>query len=250
MPRAALLLVLVPVVALAGGAASAQPVDPAEQAYRDGAAALRAEDHATAAAALERAAALRPADGRVLFLLGLARSGLRDWTGAIEAYEALLRIEPAHARGLHNLSNVHYRQGRYPEAATYYARAIEADPQYLLALFHHGRVLWQMNRAAEATGRFESCLAGRATNDEERSARLECAFYLGTLRFRARDLDGAAAILQQVLATHPRHVEAHYYLAMVYRELGRLDEARRLLDEHRRLLDAARPRPIEKRRQP
>ena len=36
--------------------------------------------------------------------------------------------------------------GRYEAAEEWYARALEVDPDYLLATFHHGWVLRQLNR--------------------------------------------------------------------------------------------------------
>lgn len=219
----------------------------ARAAYDEGQKALREEDHATAIAAFERAADLDPGNTDTLLKLGVARSAAQDGRGAIEAYRELLRLDPDHPPALNNTANVYFRQGDHEQAAIYYARAVEARPDYIVALYHYGWVLRQLNRPDEAERQFERCIASPAANARDRQTQLDCRFYVGALRYRAEDYATAASIMEELLGSSPAHPEARYFLGMSYRRLGRMDEALEQLGLHEQLLRATRSRkPISK----
>ena len=105
----------------------------------------------------------------------------------------------------------------------------------------------ELNRAEEAERWFGHCLDLSATSDRERKTRIDCLYYLGALRFRARDYERSAAIMERVLSLFPAQPEARYYLGMSYRQLGRLDEAREQLEIHNKMVRSIRrSEPIEK----
>jgi tetratricopeptide (TPR) repeat protein len=214
----------------------------------DGLAALRAKRWAEAAAALERATAATPTDVEAWFRLGMARAGLDDHDGAIAAYTRALELDPRHTQAWNNLANVHYRRGDIERAAEAYGRAVAIDPGYLLAVYHHGWMLRQLNRSTEAEEAFAHCLGLQPSDDRERKTQLDCLFYLGTLRFRAADWTAAAQAMERVVGTVPNHREAHYYLGMAYRRLGRDEAAREQLELHRRLLADSRSSDVIRRR--
>jgi len=225
--------------------------DEAEAEYRAGLAALRSGDPSAAADAFERAVGIDPALLPAWLNLGIARARVQDWAGAIAAYESLIELEPGHAKALNNMANVYFRQGRHDQAAVWYERALAADPDYLLASFHFGWVLRELNRPEEAERHFSHCFDLEAESERERKTRLDCLFYVGALRFRARDYERAAAIMERVLAVHAAHPEARYYLGMSYRQLGRLDEARRQLEIHGKMVQMLRrEEPVEKQPEP
>lgn len=222
-------------------------VDAAEASYREGSKALRTRDYAVAAAAFARAAELKPDELDTWLKLGIARAGLKEWNGSIEAYRRAIEIDPRSAKAHHNLANVHFRRGAYEEAAEAYGRALEIDPDYLLAAFHHGWTLRQLNRAEEAEAAFIRCLKIPAEGDRENKTRADCVFGLGSIRHRAGDYAASAQAMEQVVRVHPGHLEARYYLGMAYRQLGRLEEAREQLEIHAQMLRTQRvPVPIEK----
>jgi tetratricopeptide (TPR) repeat protein len=223
----------------AQGSSAADAVDRGP-AYREGIDALRARNYKAAIAALTRASEERAGDAEVWLKLGMACSGALDWNGAIAAYSRVVTIDPANATAYHNLGNVHFRRGELDLAAQNYTRALELRPDYLLAAFHLGWTERQANRSAEATKALQRCLDIPARNDGDRRTHADCLFGLGTLRHRAGDYAQAAALIEQVLSVYPDHVEAHYYLGMAYRQLGRIDEAQRELALHEQLLDAKR----------
>lgn len=238
-----LALSLPPWVAAASGEADAM--------YEAGSIALGRRDYAAAIAAFERATAADPSDTRVLLKLGIARAAIQDWTGALEAYGALRKLEPRNARALNNTANVYFRQGKHAQAAGYYRQALEIDPDYLIAAYHYGWVLRQLNRPDEAEHQFSHCLELPAESQREQRTQLDCRYYLGALRYRAEDYETAARVMEQVVSAMPSHPEARYYLAMAYRRLGRTEEARAQLELHQKMLRAARSaKPIEKQRDP
>lgn len=179
-------------------------------------------------------------DAGAWFELAVERSAAEDWNGAIEAYGKVIAIEPSNARARHNLGNARFRKGDFAAAAEAYRRALELDSEYALAAFHLGWTLRQLNRADEAEAAFGRCLELTGERPEAAGTRMDCLFGLGSLRQRAGDYTASAEMMEQVLAVHPAHIEARYYLAMAYRKLGRLEEARQQLAIHGKMLTARR----------
>lgn len=209
-------------------------------------AASDAGDVAAAAAELEKAAALEPREPQHWLKLASARSHLKQWDAAIAAYRKAIELDPS-ATTYNNLANIYFRRGDYDTAAEFYGRALAVDPNYLLARFHHGWCLRQLNRAAEAEAAFSSCLGIAPQNDRERQTLLDCLFGLGSMRHRAGDYETSARMMEQVLAVHPAHPEARYYLGMAYRQLGRVEDARVQLEMHAQFMRSRHPgTPIEK----
>jgi tetratricopeptide (TPR) repeat protein len=228
------------------GCSNPSPAE-ARAAYDEGQEALRGKNYSAAVAAFERAATLDPDNTETLLKLGIARSAAQDGPGAMEAYDELLRLDPDHPAALNNTANVYFRQGDHEQAAVYYARAVAARPDYVVALYHYGWVLRQLDRPAEAERLFERCIASPSESPRDQQTQLDCHFYVGALRYRAEDYATAAGIMEEVLSSSPAHPEARYYLGMSYRGLGRLGEALKQLEIHEQLLSAARSRtPISK----
>ena len=209
-------------------------------AYSRGSRLLKAGDYDGAAAALREAVRQDPRLENGWLKLGMAHAARLDWAGAEEAYRRLLELDPRHPQALNNLANVYFRRGLYPEAAEWYERALAVEPDYLLAAFHYGWILRQLNRPEEAERAFAHVLELPAENDRERKTRVDALYYVGTLRFRAGDHARAAECMEQVLQVSPGNVEARYYLGMSYRQLGRIEDAKRELTIHARLLEEAR----------
>lgn len=224
----------------------AQPEERAAAATHEGTEALQAGDNAGAAAAFERAAELEPTRAEHWVRLGMARARAEQWDAAVAAYQRAIDLDPS-AKTCHNLANVYFRRGDYDSAAKLYGRAVEIDPTYLLARFHYGWCLRQLNRAEEAQAAFEECLRLEPHDERERETRVDCLFGLGSMRHRAGDYAASARMMEQVLSVFPAHPEARYYLGMAYRQLGRLEDARRQLEIHAQIMQTHRKEaPIEK----
>jgi len=215
-----------------------------EAAYRECADALRRHDYPAAVEAGRRAVKLDETHADAWFDLGVAEARLENWTESIEAYSKAIELDPDNAKALNNLANVYFRQGRDDVAEQWYARALDVDPDYLLATFHHGWVLRQLNRLGESENAFRHCLELPAPGEREQRTHLDCLFYLGSIRFRQGDYAEAARIMEQVLRAWPAHAEARHFLGLSYRQLGRYDDAVRELELHRQMVQARRSIPI------
>jgi tetratricopeptide (TPR) repeat protein len=77
---------------------------------------------------------------------------------AVEIYQAILAIRPAHAPALINLGTIHYNLRRFEEAEGFYRQATVADPEYALAFFDLGNVLDEMQRLTEATAAYQKAV--------------------------------------------------------------------------------------------
>jgi len=240
-------LLLAAITAVAGCGSNEAEV---EQAHLASSEALRQRDYPAAILAARRAVALDARHAGAWFNLGAAHARLENWTESIEAYDRAIEIEPQNRKAVNNLANVYFRQGRYDLAADWYARALAIDPDYLLATFHHGYVLRQLNRVDDAERAFRHCLDLKAENDREKRTHLDCLFYLGSIRFRRGDYADSARIMEDVLRAWPAHAEARHFLGLSYRQLGRLEDAVRELGRHQQIVHARRSEPIPEPEEP
>jgi tetratricopeptide (TPR) repeat protein len=227
-------------LALVLACAAARADDGAAAAFEAGIAAQRDGRHADAAAAFERVVAAEPTRVEAWSKLAAARSSMMSYDAAIQAYQRIAELEPGNPKHWNNLANAYYRKGDYETAAQDYARAVELDPQYVLGQFHYGWTLRDLNRSEEAEKAFRACTAAAARDDRERKTQIDCLFGIGSLRHRAGDYAAAAKLMEQVLAVFPGHPEARYYLAMSYRQLGRVDDAERELKTYQLQMGAQR----------
>jgi len=210
----------------------------AEAAHLAGVEAARSQDDAAAVAAFEEALRLDPRRVDSWLELGMAHGRLKHWDEAITANKRALELDPANVKGHHNLGNIYFRKGDFEAAAASYARVLELDPNHILSAFHLGWTLRQINRAAEAEQAFNRCLEIPSDDPRSASTRVDCIFGLGSLRHRAGNYEASALMMEQVLAFHPGHPEARYYLGMAYRQLGRLEEAKEQLEIYQKILEA------------
>jgi len=230
--------------ALAGVAGCGGSTEQAEAAFLESGEALRTKDYPAAAEAASRAIENDAGHVDAWINLGIANSRQQNWTEAIDAYEHATKLDPLQKKALNNLANVYFRQGRYEEAAVWYGKALEVDADYLLASFHYGWTLRQLNRLDEAEEVFEHCKEIPASSERERMTHLDCHFYVGSIKFRKGEYRSAARIMEEVLGARPGHSEARYFLGLSYRKMGRYEEATAQLEIHRQMLQAMRAKPI------
>jgi tetratricopeptide (TPR) repeat protein len=78
---------------------------------------------------------------------------------AMEIYQEILAIRPAHAPALINLGTIHYNMRRFELAEEHYRKATIADPEYALAFFDLGNVLDEMQQLTEATAAYQKAVS-------------------------------------------------------------------------------------------
>ncbi len=146
------------------------------------------------------------------------------------------------------------KQDRYDEAAAEFRAALRLDPKLVLrARFPLAVALYEMKRSAEARREFEAVrreagdhpniayylgrldlmdrdYAGAVRNLTQAAARPpfpDTTYYLGLACVKRKDWAAAGKWLTEAARTNPRDPLAPYQLGVVYRSLGREDDARK-----------------------
>lgn len=117
----------------------------------------------------------------------------------------------------HLLGYLYLQTGRAEDAVEHLRAARRARPSNHAAAVRLGEAYLQLNRLSDAREQFESVAA--ALPAVARNG-------LGEIALRQRRFAEAAEHFRAVLERAPQAASVHYSLAMAYRGLGRLDEAR------------------------
>jgi tetratricopeptide (TPR) repeat protein len=193
---------------------------------------------ADAVAALDRARSLDPGYLPTYLRLGnlLLADGQLD--AAEERYATLVERAPDAPWGYLGRGKVARRQGRLAEAAAQLEQAVLRAPDdregsYLLAMTY--RELGRQEMAVRQLDRLET--KSRAWPPDPlmeviRTGRhdLESLLALANRVLAEGNAEGAAALYRAVLDSDPDHFDALYNLGVVYRQLGRLDDAEASLE--------------------
>lgn len=164
--------------------------------------------------ALERLAAMRPADVALQAAFAQACEAAGSMGRAREACEALSRLAPESAEARVNLGRSCEASGDLEAALTCFARAIELAPDYANGYFNAGDLLYKLGHFSQAA---EAYMAG-LERDPDRAAGY---FVLGNCYFRTGALEAAEASYRHALALQPDYTEAASNLEMA---LGLMSE--------------------------
>ena len=137
------------------------------------------------------------------------------------AYLNAVRLRSNDATWLHLLGYLYQQTGRLEEAAERFEQALRAEPDDRAAIVRLGQVYLDLNRLREAREQFQSVEAVFPALSRNG---------LGEVALRERRYDEAASHFRAVLERVPQAASVHYSLAMAYRGLGRLDDARAELE--------------------
>jgi len=192
---------------------------------------------------LRRVVAEAPDLPAARFALGEMLLDADDLPGAQAELEAAIRLAPSAPDCHAALAEVMIRKQEYARAVELCQRALALDPaskraRYALGLAYRG--LGRNEEAEAELTRGQNSV--RRTLSDELSPRLESFQVSYSLRFnRAMALDlkgnkeGAVAIFEDLLRTHPNDVDLLNNLAAAYTDLGRTNEAYPLLERSRDL---------------
>jgi tetratricopeptide (TPR) repeat protein len=171
--------------------------------------------------AFERVAARTDVSSRDLaaayHALGRLSHAYDLFDAAEAAYTNAIRLAPQDAASLHLLGYLYQQTGRFDEALDRYTAARRAKPNDPVVRAHLAEVYLQLNRLGDAGRLFEDLIdiypaVARAA--------------LGEIALREGRLDEAVRHLEAALERAPNAAPVHYSLAMAYRGLGRLEQAR------------------------
>jgi tetratricopeptide (TPR) repeat protein len=125
------------------------------------------------------------------------------------------------------IANLYRHQGELETALVHVDRAIELNPARGYAHQRRGRLLFGLERYAEAEGAFENSLR----YEPEQQTTL---FYLGLTLVELGDWNEALSRFERVVQLEPGFALGHTFRARMLAELGRLEEARSAQDEAER----------------
>lgn len=142
----------------------------------------------------------------------------------LSLWQANVADYPGSARAHNNLARLLQIRGHLDAAELEYARAVELDPEYVLAHYNWGVALLQRGRLAEAIQQLTDAVS-RAPRFAD--ARLN----LGVALLRAGRTQEAASELQTAIELQPEAVDARFNLGVALQELGRDADAVRQFNE-------------------
>jgi tetratricopeptide (TPR) repeat protein len=137
------------------------------------------------------------------------------------AYVNARRLAPGNSEWPHLLGVLYQQTGRLEEAADALAAARRLQPRDHVAAIYLGDIYMSLNRLVDARDRFQSVIdvfpavARRG---------------LGDVAMRERKFAEAIEHYRAVLDRVPQAASIHYSLAMAYRGMGRIDQARQHLE--------------------
>ncbi len=152
---------------------------------------------------------------------GIAALDQRQYPVAIEAFTRAAELDEKYRpMALVNRAMAHIELEQYDEAATILEGVVKAYPNLARALFQQARIFEKRGQLDQAETNIRQVLA---MFPRDRISLQQ----LGELCKIKRDYAGALECFQKILAIDPEDTGAHYNLMLVYRKLGRTDEAKR-----------------------
>ena len=200
-----------------------------------------------AAGALEQyqaAVRLRPGLAKAHFAIGVLKETAGDDAAALDAFAAAVRAEPASAEARLSLADALRRTGRVEEALPHYADVLRTNPSASQASFGYAMGLVRLKRYAEARDRLVEAV--RAYPDQPGFAHALARLLAAAPDDRVRDGQRALSIMNELLKTQNTLGTAET-MAMVFAELGQWPQA---IDWQRQTIQAARQAQSAERRAP
>jgi len=152
---------------------------------------------------------------------GIALFDQRQYSLAIDAFARAADLDEKYRpMALVNRAMANIELEQYDEAATILDGVVKANPTFARALFQQARIFTKRGQLDLAESNLRQVLA--AFPRDRMSLQ-----QLGELCKIKRDYQAALECFGRILAIDPEDVGAHYNLMLVYRKLGRTEDARR-----------------------
>lgn len=165
--------------------------------------------------------------GEVYFAKGMLDEALDNVSKAIEMAESIRKqMDNSLAMYYANRGTIQATKGDMDEAITQFRKALEINPNDVLALFNLGRALFDRNEYMEAMPLFER-LVDVTPDDPLAWFQLAKVYEKLDLRHVSdlHTIDNAIAAYRRVLELDPNNLEAAFALMEVYMNLRKPDEA-------------------------
>ena len=152
---------------------------------------------------------------------GIAALDQRQYPVAIEAFTRAAELDEKYRpMALINRAIANIELEQYDEAAAILDGVVKANPNLARALFQQARIFEKRGQLDQAEANIRQVLA---MFPRDRMSLQQ----LGELCKIKRDYDEALDCFQKILAIDPEDAGAHYNLMLIYRKVGRTDDAKR-----------------------
>ena len=152
---------------------------------------------------------------------GIALFDQRQYPLAIDAFARAAELDEKYRpMALVNRAMAHIELEQYDEAATILETVVKSNPTNSRALFQQARIFIKRGQLDQAETNIRQVLAAFPRD------RISLQ-QLGELCKIKRDYKGALECYDKILQIDPEDLGAHYNLMLVYRKLGRTDDAKR-----------------------
>jgi tetratricopeptide (TPR) repeat protein len=152
---------------------------------------------------------------------GIAALDNRQYPVAIEAFTRAAELDEKYRpMALVNRAMAYIELEQYDEAAAILDGVVKANPNLARALFQQARIFVKRGQLDQAETNIRQVLV---MFPRDRMSLQQ----LGELCKIKRDYDGALDCFQKILAIDPEDTGAHYNLMLIYRKVGRTDDAKR-----------------------
>jgi tetratricopeptide (TPR) repeat protein len=152
---------------------------------------------------------------------GIALFDQRQYPLAIDAFSRAAELDEKYwPMAQVNRALAYIELEQYDEAASILDVVVKTNPTNMRALFQQARIFVKRGQLDQAENNIKQVLAAFPRDRVSLQQ-------LGELRKIKRDYPGALECYERILQIDPEDMGAHYNLMLIYRKLGRNDEARR-----------------------
>src|ERR1700694_3213494 len=152
---------------------------------------------------------------------GIALFDQRQYPLAIEAFTRAAELDEKYRPMAQvNRAMAHIELEQYDEAANILDAVVQANPTNARALFQQARIFMKRGQLEQAESNIRQVLTAFPRD------RISLQ-QLGELCKIKRDYPGALECFEKILQIDPEDLGAHYNLMLIYRKLGRNDDAKR-----------------------
>ncbi|MGH9430436.1 MAG: tetratricopeptide repeat protein [Terriglobia bacterium] len=181
--------------------------------------------------AAARALQINPSSFEAWYLQGSAQKKLGDLRDAVKSYARATTLRPNSARALLALALAQMEDGQTAAQITF-ERGIRQFPGDALFYQEYSRMLLSLKRNPASQAKAVSLLEKAIVLD---GSLAEPHYELGRLDMENGNLGEAVAQFQASARLDPGNGKTHYALAMLYRRLGRTEDATRELQIFKKL---------------